>query len=504
MYTAQRALDVIEARKEARNSFEAFCAFTDPSYIRAPHHREVCNAIDLLINGKINRLIVEKPPRHGKSFHISERLPAYFLGKFPDKHIIMSSHGDKMAKRFGRRVRNITSSDSYLSLFPGSKINPRADASDDFETEAGGRFITSGIHGGYMGTGGHLVGIDDPFKSRLDAESALIRDQVWEAFLDLETRLEPGSAMFVLHTRWHTDDLIGRITKERIESGMEKWFRIKQPMILNECPNWQGVEAGECSGDDQLAYERELALWPERYDIDMCRAIRRRTSRRNWVSLYQQEPTDAEGDTYQKSWFNRYDVGSQPDLLTNYIISDFAVTKKDGDWTEFYVVGLDKHGNVWFQDAWYDQERPNVWIKALVRLMGRWNPWGFFGETGQIRRAIEPFLETEMNVNRVYCELKWLSTPADKVARSQSSVGMASMGKFHIPRCDWGDRLVEQLVMFPNSKMDHSCDAVSLIGRAINDGMVYFPVNDMKSEEDRLYDSYMLKSQPHENGWRVA
>lgn len=458
----------LHARRAARSGLEAFSRFTYSKYQPAPHAKRLCDAIDPLLYGGSRRVLIEMPPRHGKSFHVSERLPALFLGRNPDQHIIITSHSDKMSRRFGRRVRKLVNSPEFRELFPDVTMNRRVDANDEFETEQGGLYIATGINGNYMGAGAHLLGIDDPYKSRADAESPAVRASVLESFIDLETRLEPGASLYVLHTRWHEDDLIGWIKKTRVETGKEEWDCVTMPLISGECEQWEKVESGEASDAEVLQYQEEAALWPDRWPIEACRKIRRRTPRRTWVSLYQQKPGAKEGDRYKKSWFHRFRLGTQPKGMHRYVVSDFAVTKDDGDFTEFYGFGADEFNNIWFEDCWYGQAASNEWVESLVFFLKRYKPLTFTGESGQIRRAIEPFLVGALERESVYVNIEWLAPVGDKVARSRGSCGMASMGKFYIPETDWGDRLVQQLVEFPTSNMDHSVDAVSQIGRLMD------------------------------------
>lgn len=500
----EAAKERLERRREARQHFESFCAFTFNRYMRARHQRELCEVLDKLVSGEVKRAVIEMPPRHGKSFHVSERLPAYFLGKFPELNVIATSHGEGMSKRFGRKVLSTIKQPEFKELFPGVSLNPRADSAVEFETEQGGRYIATGIRGDYMGCGANLLIIDDPYKNREQAESQSYRDAVWQSFDDLETRLEPGASMLVLHTRWHEDDLIGRIRKERIETGMEEWVIVTQPMILNECEQWDKVECGDASNEDVEKYEKEESLWPERWPLKSCRAIRRRTPRRTWISLYGQKPSAKEGDKYRREWFQRYNFGEQPDKLHKYIISDFAVSKDDGDWTEFYVVGLDNENRVFWLDAWFDQVQADEWIPALVRLINLHKPMGFYGEAGQIRRSIEPFLERLMLEERAFVKLIWLASQTDKLIRSRASIGMASLRRFYIPRCSWGDRLIDQHCAFPATNMNHSVDCTSQIGRAIEMG----PAKPSKPKEEKKQDRWAKVLQMSRYGnakpWKVA
>lgn len=460
--------------------------------------------LDDVAEGRVTRAIIEIPPRHGKSFHISERFPAYLLGRFPEHQIIATSHSEGMSKRFGRKVHGTVKSREFKELFPDVVLSKSADASDEFETEQGGRYLATSISGDYMGTGAQVVIIDDPFKNREQAESQTYRDKVWERFDDLETRLEPGGAIIILHTRWHEDDLIGRVIKERVESGKEDWVRLTMSMIKNECPQWDRVEAGEGTEEDKKKYEQEEPLWPDRWPLKVCRKIRQNKERRTWVSLYQQQPSAKEGDKYKRTYFQRFNFGEQPTNLHKYIVSDFAVTKDDGDWTEFYVVGLDDDGKVYWLDAWFDQTQADEWIPALVDLIKLHKPFGFYGEKGQIRKSVEPFLEKMMLQERAITNLIWLDSSTDKVARSRASIGLASMRRFYIPRCSWGDRLIDQHCAFPATNMDHSVDCTSQVGRAYEMGPSKPAKSPEKKKPDRWAKVLEMSRYRGVEPWKVA
>lgn len=500
----QAAQERLERRREARQCFEAFCGFVYPKYMKAEHQHELCSLLNDVAEGRCTRAIIEVPPRNGKSFHISERFPPYLMGRFPEYQIIATSHSDGMSRRFGRKVHSVISSAEFKELFPGVSLSKRADAVDEFETEQGGRYIATGIAGDYMGTGAQVVIVDDPFKNREQAESQTYRDKVWERFDDLETRLEPGGAFIILHTRWHEDDLIGRVIKERVETGKEEWRRLTMPMIKNECHNWEKVEAGDGTDEDQRKYDAEKSIWPERWPLEACRRIRRNKERRTWISLYQQQPSSKEGDKYRRSYFQRYNFGEQPKNLHKYIISDFAVTKDDGDWTEFYVVGRDHEGKIWWLDAWFDQVQADEWIPALVNLIKLHKPFGFYGEKGQIRKAVEPFLEQMMLQERAITKLIWLDSSTDKLARSRASIGLASMRRFYIPRCSWGDRLVDQHAVFPASNMDHSVDCTSQVGRAFEVGPSKPAKPKEEKEPDRWARIFEMSRYRGAEPWKVA
>lgn len=485
------ASQVVLERRAARKRLGAFCTYIRPGYIHADHHARLCEALERLASGESRRLIVEMPPRHGKSYHVSEAFPAWWLGRNPQHSIISSSHGDPQARRFGRKVRAMVASQRYQSLFPGTRLDQRANASDEFLTQDGGFYLAVGINGSFMGSGAHLLIVDDPFKSRSDADSPAVRASVQSAFDDLETRLQPGGAIVVMHTRWADDDLVGFIERTRIKTGLEAWDRVTMPLIKNECLTWERVEEGRGSDADCRAYDDELALWPAWYDVDYARHRRRTIPRRTWVSLYQQAPSQETGDYFLRDWIQRFRTGEQPSNVRSYVCGDFGV-KAGGDMTELYRVDIDDRGHWWVTDSWYGSVTSDVWTAEAVSMIEACKPVAFVGEAGVIRRAVEPFLAMLMGEARVYAQLIWSTRTADKQASARPLQGIASMGRLHVPYCDWGNRLVDQMAAFPTSKDDHAVDALANLGLAMEQTPRAFaqPIETKAPPRDRWKDVF--------------
>jgi hypothetical protein len=463
--TSKRASELILERRAARRSLGAFCKYVRPNHIEAAHHKELCEALEALERRDIRRLVVEMPPRVGKSYNISEAFPAWFMGRNPGQNVIATSHGDSQARRFGRRVRAMVELRRYQSLFPGTRLDQRANASDEFLTQSGGMYLAVGINGSFMGQGAHLLIVDDPFRSRSDAESPTIRANVQSAYDDLETRLEPGGVVVVMHTRWHDDDLVGFIERTRIKTGREHWERITMPMIRNECSNWERYEndPDKATDHDRDAYDRELALWPERYDLEACRHRRRTIPRKTWVSLYQQKPHEEEGDFFRRDWLQMFNPGDIPTRTNTYITCDYGVTE-GGDTTVFFVVQIDERGHWWVTDCWSGSEDAAVWTSALVDMVEEHNPDGVTGEAGVIRRAVEPFLTMMLDEARVVTVFHWAIRNKNKQACAVGLQGIASMRRLHIANTDWGKKLASDLRAFPTSADDHGVDALVNLG----------------------------------------
>ena len=181
-----------------------------------------------------------------------------------------------------------------------------------------------------------------------------------------------------------------------------------------------------------------------------------------------QTPTDDEGSFFQRDWFNRFELGKEPPTK-NYQSTDFATKEGEGDFTELGVIGVDKDQNLWITDWWYGQSTTDVWIDEQLTQYEKNRCLAAFGETGQIRRAVEPFQIMRSRQRKIYPRLEWITRAGDKAAMARAFQGMASSGMVYIPYTDWGDRLIEQLCKFPMGKYDDAVDVCALIGMAIQE-----------------------------------
>lgn len=255
---------------------------------------------------------------------------------------------------------------------------------------------------------------------------------------------------YVSHnTRWHEDDLAGRLLEDA-KNGGDQWEVIDLKAIEDE------------------GTENERALWPEWYDLEALKGIRRAIGIRDWGALYQQEPKPIEGTLFKREWFQRFNLGDEPELMNKYLSSDYGVTA-DGDFTELGVFGVDIGFNLWALDWWSGQKTPDVWIEELLRLADYHKVMCSFGESGVIRRAIEPFLVKRMQQTRTFFRQEWLTRTTNKIAMARGFQALAASGKVHIPYCEWGDRLINQLCEFPAAKYDDAVDVCALIGLALQD-----------------------------------
>ena len=252
------------------------------------------------------------------------------------------------------------------------------------------------------------------------------------------------------NTRWHEDDLAGRIlAAEGDKRDGGAWEVIRLPALAELLD-----PLGRAPGD---------ALWPEWEGVEQLERKRSIIGPRDWSALYQQRPTAEDGTYFKKEWFRRYT--DAPERMTIYMSGDFAVTEGGGDFTELGVWGVDQFDNVYALDWWSGQASSDRWAAEFIRLIKRWKPVTFIGEAGPIRRAMEPLLGRMMRDERAYAVIEWLSSGNDKAANARPLQAFMANGRFHFPSTDWAERVQDQMLRFPDGKYDDAVDACSLFGR---------------------------------------
>lgn len=404
------------------------------------------------------------PPRHGKSELASRRFPAWFMGIHPERSVIAASYNSELANDFGREVRNIVASQEYSRLFDVS-LAEDSKAQGRWHTSKGGSYVAAGVGTAITGRGAHILLIDDPLKDRESADSEIIRRKTYQWYLSTAyTRLEStlteqdsdelwrkaaydaepfDGGVVIIQTRWHEDDLSGRLLEDAKRGG-DKFEVLSLPAIS---------DSGE-------------ALWPAKYPIEKLKAIKSAisvVSPREWDALYQQTPKPDEGIFFKREWFKRFHLGSEP-TTSDYLSSDYAVTEGDGDFTELSIWGLDAADDLYAKAWWYEQATSDVWIEAALDLIQKHKPMVALGESGVIRRAIEPQLNRRARERGVYFRQEWIVRSGDKAAMARPFQARAAMGKVYIPYGEWGDRLVNQLCGFPAGTYDDAVDNCALIG----------------------------------------
>lgn len=428
--------------ERARRGLGAFTSYTEPNYEPAIHQEKLDAALEAVERGEIDRLMVFMPPRHGKSEKTSKRFPAWYLGRNPRRMIIAASYNSDLATDFGREVRNIMASPEYGEVFPKVSLRQDSRAADRMNTGQGGAYFAAGVGTATTGRGAHIGLIDDPFKDREDADSEIQREKVWRWYRStFFTRLMPGGAVVLVQTRWHEDDLAGRLLEAqgRVEDG------------------------GEWTVLDLPALDRDgKALWPEWYDERALERIKATIGPREWSALYQQKPQPDEGTFFQREWLKEWD--KKPATLNIYGSSDYAVTDGGGDYTVHRIWGVDPNGGIYRLDGWRGQTAADEWIERKLDLIKKHKPLAWFGEAGVIQKAVEPMLRRRMQDREIFCRLEWLPSIHDKPTRARGFQARAAMGKIWFePGAD-----ISEFLSFPAGKHDDDVDVASLIGRALD------------------------------------
>lgn len=431
-------------RKDAAESLIAFTEYTNPGYATAAHHRRIADKLEAVERGGIDRLAIFMPPRHGKSELASRRFPAWYLGRNPDRQIIAASYNSDLASDFGREVRNIVAGPEYGAVFD-TRLREDSRAAERWNTDQGGAYVAAGVGTAVTGRGAHVLLIDDPLKDREEADSEIRRQRVWDWYTSTAyTRLMPGGAVIVIQTRWHEDDLAGRLLAAK--SG-DKWDVLDLPAL-----------------DDN-----GKALWPEWYNETTLARIRSAIQPRDWSALYQQRPAPEDGDYFKSEWLRPYDKEPARETLRIYGGSDYAVTADGGDYTVHAVVGLDPEGRMYLLDLWRKQASSDEWVEAFCDLVQRWKPMSWAEEQGQIKSGVGPFLERRMRERKAYTVREQFPTRGDKAVRAQSIRGRMALEGLYVPiNAAWYPAFRAELLSFPAGKHDDQVDAIGLVGQLLD------------------------------------
>jgi predicted phage terminase large subunit-like protein len=444
---ADDAAGEILRRKLIRSSLTEWAKAN--SFVPARHHRLLIEKLEALCRGDILRLAVFMPPGSAKSTYASVLFPPYAMSHHPKAQFLAASHTSELAERWGRRVRNLISEhQSVLGLTPDEDNQ----AAGRWATKQGGEYLAAGARIGIAGFRALFGVIDDPLRSREDAESQTVRDRLWEWYLyDFRPRLIPGARQLLIQTRWHEDDLAGR--------------------ALNHQP-WEVISLpAEAKVNDPLGRSPGEFLWSDGdygYGNQLAE-LKATTPPRVWSALYQQEPAPDEGDYFKVDWFKPLDLAPASQFMRCYGGSDYAVTADGGDYAVHVVVGVDHLNNLYLLDVWRGQKTADVWIEAFCDLVQKYRPLAWAEETGQIKSSVGPFLTKRMAERRVYVNREQFPTRGDKAVRARSIQGRLALDGIYYPKnALWAAAFFAELLNFPASKYDDQVDALGLVGQLLD------------------------------------
>lgn len=421
------------------------------------HHALAVN-LEEVARGTLRRLIVTLPPRHGKTELVAKRFIPFYCGLNPGYSVIFGSYNDKFSQDVGRAIRDVIRHPATKQAFPDLILRDDSAAVDRLETEAGGVLTCVGRGGTTTGRGANLLVIDDAFKDAAEADSPTIRDNAWTWFTRVaSTRLMTDQGVIVIcGTRWHPDDLVGRLTDPQNEHYDEleakQWRMLDLPAIARE--------------QDALGRKPGAALWPDRFGIDYLRSIERRDPR-GFSALYQGRPNPDSGVYFEDKWLKTYQPNELPASLRIYAASDHAVsTVKGSDKTCLLMFGLDDEQTMWVlpETIWRVMDS-HAAVEGMLALMRRRRPLFWWAERSHISKSIGPFLRKRMIEEEVYCTIIEVQPIGDKQTRAQSIQGRMAQGKVRFPaRAPWWPAAREELIRFPHDTHDDFVDALAFAG----------------------------------------
>ncbi len=408
-YSEEQLIQIWEA--DARDNLAFFLEYeSQGAWKRADHLELLCNKLEEIEKGNLNKLMVFMPPRHGKSEVVSKKFPAWYLGRNPEKEMIISGYAADLAYDFSRIARNTLRDNGHIF---NQKLASDSSAVKRWNIEGHrGGLAAAGVGGPITGRGAHVAIIDDPVKNWEEAASETIREKIWNWYqTTLRTRLTPDGAIVLVMTRWHEDDLAGRLLKQEAE----KWEVISFPAIATE--------------KDILGREPGEALWPERYNLDSLIDVKETLFSRRWLSLYQQKPrTDVEGALWNYDMFNYID--SYPDLQRIVVAVDPAVSNKsDSDETGVIVVGKDYSGQAYVLEDRTIKSSPNGWARKVVSGYHKFEADRVVGEVNQGGDMVESTVRTVDNI----VSYKAVRATRGKQIRAEPVAALYEQGKvFHM------------------------------------------------------------------------
>lgn len=421
-------------------------------FIVNSHHELICNALEKVVSGETKNLIINMPPRYGKTEIAVVNLMAWGLANNPASKFIHLSYSAGLAMDNSAQVRDVTAHEAYQELW-GLKVRTDTDAKSLWKTEQGGGVYAAPAGGSITGFGAGAVDskvfsgaivIDDPIKPD-DAYSDIEREKINNRLLStiMSRRNSRDTPIILIMQRVHEEDMTGFIL-----SGAtgEDWEQLKIPALsANDAPLWE------------LKHTRD--------DLHRMRTA----SPLVFSGQYQQEPSPDEGTYFKVDWLRP--THSLPDVktLAIYGASDYAVTKDGGDYTCHVVIGVDPENRMYLLDLWRGQSDSSVWVDAFCDMVKQWKPFAWAEETGQIRASLDPFIKQRMRERNAYVHRELFPTRGDKSMRAQSIRGrMALNGLYYKQDAAWFLEFKSELLRFPAGKHDDQVDALGLVGQLLD------------------------------------
>lgn len=443
-------LQELKMRKLAQSRFMAFVKEVWPTFIAGRHHSKMAAAFERVANGECKRLIINMPPRHTKSEFASYLLPAWFLGKFPHKKVIQTSHTAELAVGFGRKVRNLVDQDVYAKIFPGVGLQADSKAAGRWATNKQGDYFAIGVGGAVTGKGADLLIIDDPHSEQ---EAALaetnpeIYDKVYEWYTSgPRQRLQPGGAIVIVMTRWSKRDLTGQVIKAEAQRGGEEWEVIDFPAILP-------------SGNP---------LWPEFWSLKELDALKKELPNSKWMAQYMQQPTSETSAIVKRDWWQQWDREDPP--FCDFILMswDTAFEKSNRadysactTWGVFYQENPDTgktDTNIILLNAFRDRMEFPELKRVAIEHYKEWNPDSVIIE----KKASGAPLIYELRAMGIPVQEFTPVKGNDKISRLNAVSDLFASGRVWAPNTSWAEEVIDEVASFPSGEHDDYVDSVSL------------------------------------------
>jgi len=468
----ERYRDLLEyelALQEAETDLIRFCEVTMPNtrfpdstkksiYLVGKHHRFMADQMMRVEEGEGQKVIINTAPRHGKSELCTKRFCAWYSGRHPEKDIIVATYNEKFAMDFGKEIRDIVQSPRFRQIFPDYHLKSDGKSNEHLTTMAGGDLFFLGRRSSTTGRGADLILVDDPTKDDKEIRSPNFREDCWNWFTQtLLTRRHHDKASIVIsQTRWHEDDIVGRIIDKSNPSYSPKFSKGFEVINL----------PAEAEVDDPLGRKPGEPLWPERFGLSYLEEMRE-ANPVGYAALYQCDPSPEDGVFFRNEEIHEYEAAELPSKLKIYVASDHAVsTAQINDLTCMVPFGICENGFAWvLPDILWRRVDAMEAVDGMIDIIKNRKPIFWYAERGHISRAIGPFLEKRMQEEGVYCPIIEDHPVGDKIQRAQSDRARAAQGRIRFPKsAPWWPKAKSELLKFPNGRFDDFVDVISTIG----------------------------------------
>jgi len=460
----------IAEQEKAKTNFMEFVHKVWPSFISGRHHAKMARAFERVARGELKRLIINMPPRHTKSEFASYLLPAWFLGNYPGKKVIQTSHTAELAVGFGRKVRNLVDQESYKAVFSGVELQADSKAAGRWATNAGGDYFAIGVGGAVTGKGADLLIIDDPH-SEQEAALAEINPDIYDKTYEWYTsgprqRLQPGGAIVVVMTRWSKRDLTGQVLKSAAQRGGDEWEVIEFPALLP-------------SGNP---------LWPEFWSLKELSALKEELPNSKWQAQYQQNPTSEVSAIVKREWWQVWEKEDPPSCEFTLMAWDTAFEKSQrADYSALTTWGVFYHpddtgisqANIILLNAFRERmEFPRLKQEAIDQYK-EWDPDSVIIE----KKASGAPLIYEMRAMGIPVQEFTPSKGNDKISRLNAVSDLFASGRVWAPNTQWAEEVIDEVASFPSGEHDDYVDSVSLALMRFRKGGY---IRTLLDEEDEL------------------